>query len=42
MSYDIYLKDPISREIAEVPAHLMIGELTKLIIILIQKHLLQH
>ena len=25
MSYDIYLKDPLSKETAEVPAHLMIG-----------------
>ncbi len=25
MSYDIYLKDPVSNEVAEVPGHLMIG-----------------
>lgn len=25
MSYDIYLKDPLSKDTAEVPAHLMIG-----------------
>lgn len=25
MSYDIYLKDPVTNEVAEVPGHLMIG-----------------
>ena len=25
MSYDIYLKDPVTKETAEVPAHLMVG-----------------
>jgi len=25
MSYDIYLRDPVTREVAEVPGHLMIG-----------------
>ena len=26
MSYDIYLKEPITGEVANVPGHLMIGE----------------
>ena len=25
MSYDIYLKDPVTNEVAEVPGHLMVG-----------------
>lgn len=25
MSYDIYLKDPVTDEVANVPGHLMIG-----------------